>query len=45
MASMGSRRGRPRKDLTPLDRAKMQLTDDIVSSKMARRLMENRFSY
>lgn len=25
------RRGRPRKDLTPLDREKMQLTDDIIN--------------
>ena len=27
----GGRRGRPRKDLTPMDKAKMQLTDDIVN--------------
>ena len=26
------RRGRPRKNLTPLDKEKMQLTDDIVNA-------------
>jgi membrane-associated HD superfamily phosphohydrolase len=26
-----ARRGRPRKDLTPIDKEKMQLTDDIVN--------------
>ena len=31
MATIGGRRGRPRKDLTPLDKAKMQLTYDIVN--------------
>ena len=31
MGTVTGRRGRPRKDLTPLDREKMQLTDDIVN--------------
>ena len=26
-----ARRGRPRKNLTPIDKEKMQLTDDIVN--------------
>ena len=31
MGSVAGRRGRPKKDLTPLDREKLRLTDDIVN--------------
>lgn len=31
MARTAIRRGRPKKDITPLDREKMQLTDDIIN--------------